>query len=721
MRRNQRDLLWLGISILAVLTLSTALLGQALPDSEVAAPVINDWSHHQLIFSRPATAEQAKRVERDPRYRQQLRSKLPAALPGVETGAASVSTSQLSSKGSGTGKNPGLGRDWSEYMGNNATMGAGNYPAKFSFDSTTANCATDFVVYSTGLGGAVGQASIVAYNNLYSGCTAPVPGVFWAFNTGGQILTSPVLSATGAQVAFVQTAGGVASLVLLKWKSSSGTLTSPVAPTSVSNSAYPTCTAPCLTTLTLVDSSVAANDSNSSPFYGYDSDIIYVGDNSGYLHKFTPVFYGTSPPSEVTTGGWPENVNASTTPLTNPVYDSVTGNVFVEDIGGFLYLVNSSGSVTQSAQLDFSFDDDSGPGFVQGPIVDSSAGLVYVFATSDGSGAGPNGADLAIVYQLSTSFASGDNGLGAVIGSSSTEPVPPNPMYIGAFDSTYENSADPPTGNLYVCGNTGLNPILYRIPITAGSFGQPTAIGPPTPALDNSACSPVTDVSNPNAAGGTAERLFFSVQDHALPTLCGGIGCALSFVDTPWQPATVYNVGQEVLVQRSNGTIFIDVVTVAGTSGATPPAWPATAGTLTTGAAPTFVNQGSPILAPLPSWTPTTRFTAHARILDGNGNVEIVTAPALGSGISGGSVPNWGTTPGSVITHDGALTWINAGPLPSAALPATGGTSGFIIDNVVGSGTQIGASQVYFSTLGNQACTGGTGGCAVQASQAALK
>jgi len=52
----------------------------------------------------------------------------------------------------------------------------------------------------------------------------------------------------------------------------------------------------------------------------------------------------------------------------------------------------------------------------------------------------------------------------------------------------------------------------------------------------------------------------------------------------------------------------------------------------------------------------------------------------------------------------------------------SGGTSGIIIDNTVGTGTLAGASQVYFSTLGSQTCgTSGSGGCAVQASQSALQ
>jgi len=55
-------------------------------------------------------------------------------------------------------------------------------------------------------------------------------------------------------------------------------------------------------------------------------------------------------------------------------------------------------------------------------------------------------------------------------------------------------------------------------------------------------------------------------------------------------------------------------------------------------------------------------------------------------------------------------------------MSVTGGTSGIIMDNTVPTGTLAGGSQVYFSplSLGFGTC-GATNGCAVQASQAALK
>jgi hypothetical protein len=53
---------------------------------------------------------------------------------------------------------------------------------------------------------------------------------------------------------------------------------------------------------------------------------------------------------------------------------------------------------------------------------------------------------------------------------------------------------------------------------------------------------------------------------------------------------------------------------------------------------------------------------------------------------------------------------------------ATLGTSGIIVDNMVGSDTLAGASQLYFTTFGTGTCatSGGTGICGVQTSQLAL-
>ena len=57
------------------------------------------------------------------------------------------------------------------------------------------------MIYNTSVAASGTQASIVAYDNLYTGCTGTVPSTYWAYNTGGTIATSVVLSFDGTQIA----------------------------------------------------------------------------------------------------------------------------------------------------------------------------------------------------------------------------------------------------------------------------------------------------------------------------------------------------------------------------------------------------------------------------------------------------------------------------------------------------------------------------------------
>lgn len=517
----------LGVSLSGLVVLGGVLTGQLARPAKGGASLTTDWSHRHLIFSRPGSAEQLARVSKDPRYWQQIQRRQQTLAQSASVADADASTFAGAILRRHRQK---LRRDWSEDLGSGGGAGAGNYPAKFSFKGTTANCAgdapPDYVVYSTGLLGTGSQANIVAYDNLYKGCTGTVPSVYWAYNTAGQVLTSPLISEDGSQVAFVQTdLGQVGTLVLIRWAASTGTVGSPATPTLVLPSAYLGCTAPCMTTVILRDRShVITDDTTSSIFYDYTNDIGWVGGARGWLHKITGMFKGV--PTEVTTGGFPVQVNTSD-PLTlsSPVYDSGSQNVFVGDYGGFLYSVNSSnGAVTESAQLDF------GTGIVEGPIVDSTNGWVYVFASSDGTTGNPlcsfGTSACSAVYQLSTTFAVGDSGSETTAGTSVASGSTPNPMYIGAFDNAYYSSADG-TGSLYVCGNTGQNPGIYQISISGGNMpiNANPVVGLSSAAF-SPACSPVADVPNPNLTGGATERLYVSVRNNGVAATCGGGGAS---------------------------------------------------------------------------------------------------------------------------------------------------------------------------------------------------
>jgi len=194
----------------------------------------------------------------------------------------------------------------------------------------------------------------------------------------------------------------------------------------------------------------------------------------------------------------------------------------------------------------------------------------------------------------------------------------------------------------------------------------------------------------------------------------------MNFKVQPWKPATAYTVGQQVI----DSHFQIQVVTTLGTSRTAlqgPPVWSAILGAVTADNTVRWRDQG-PQVAAHAIWLASHPYTSGTgtEIVDSNNNIQLVTTSGTSRTALQGH-PAWSPTPG-VITADNTVRWRNLGSAATANLAAAGGTSGIIIDNIVGTGTMAGASQVYFSTQGNQAtCGGGPGGCAVQASQSALQ
>jgi hypothetical protein len=248
-----------------------------------------------------------------------------------------------------------------------------------------------------------------------------------------------------------------------------------------------------------------------------------VGNDGGQLLQFTGVFAGT--PTQSGGPTWPVNLNTplTATVTTGPIFDQGAGKAYIADNTGFLYAVTvATGAVLKSGAL------AGGLGFVGSPIVDSSAGFVYLF-TSDSNGATLcGGGGLPAVYQVPAAFLAGGVGTKVNVGTCSDLVA----MYDGQFDDLYYSSVSGNAGNLYVCGNPGGVPTLYQIPITiAGALGVPNT----GPALGtaNFACSPVTEVKNPNATGGAKDWIFMSVENSAVtaaPISCpAAAGCIMSF------------------------------------------------------------------------------------------------------------------------------------------------------------------------------------------------
>jgi hypothetical protein len=498
--------------------------------------LVTDWSHRHVIFSAPHDLGHHVRLLSNPRYVQQL----------VRRNAKGGGNADLWRWQRAPETTESLQGDWSMNMGNGATVGQFMYPAKYSFNAGTANCGNvvsplqpDFVVYNTTRPGSATQATVIAYDNIYSGCTGTVPQTYWAYNTGANeaVITSVAISGAGDQVAFAQAiTTGTASLVLLKWAAKNGTAGSPATPTSVIAANYHSCTAPCMTTLAF---SGGGNSGNSEVFYDFAHDTAYVGDRSGQLHKFTNIFKGSTPPAEVISSGaqvWPAVV-ASASPLTSPVFEDGGSTILVAASNVKLYEVDSTigsgpGGVTASGLLGSNGIDDS-------PVVDSSTGMVYVYVRGDNSG----GANKRVgVYQFPLGFASGSHGTEAIVSTTNTIPVA---LFTGDFDNTYYTGTGT-SGNLYVCGTIGSGSGLWQIPITGtGAIGTPVqAFGVTT---TNTACSPLTEFDNPNGGGlGVARDLIYlSVEGHSVtsaPVNCPAPsgGCLMSVDVTSGLPSATF-------------------------------------------------------------------------------------------------------------------------------------------------------------------------------------
>jgi len=440
---------------------------------------------------------------------------------------------------------------------------------------TLAEGLTGFTWAGTTLAGGVGTANIVAFNNLYSTqggagglCNQDGPSVDWSYFVGtGTIPTSVVLSGDGTKVVFVEAAGTGAVLHILKWKAGQGTGAGyPVAP-DITVAAGDTWAQDCLpgnSCISNIPFSGGFNDTGSAPFYSYASDTLYVGDNNSRVHKFTGVFGDNSAPTEVTTG-WPIQVNAASN-LTSPVYDSVSGNIYVGDDTGRLSFiretVSSVGTCLPAPCLDTT-NLQVGPGggaIVDAPVVDGSTGMVYAV---NGADATDHGTILQAPTSLGTSVSFKIGGTAA--GNAATAI-----LYSGTFDNAYYNSSLPNiAGHMYVCGKDPANtnrPAIYQL-----SFDPATAVltGVGTPltglvTVNNRACSPITEFDNPNGGGAGVEEdlIFFSIGNSAngADPIIGSCrtanaGCLISINvlgAATWPPTTVTSTAP--LPGRSAGT-----------------------------------------------------------------------------------------------------------------------------------------------------------------------
>jgi hypothetical protein len=475
---------------------SAALSNYQATSHQSSASLSTDWTHKHVIFSAPSDPDVAEKVQKNPRYwQQQIRRMGPRAadLERGESQAVEVLSDAGTDANSGKKKNRkkvktkrfNRKRDWSESVATSALTLNPNkgvtYPAKFAFDTSnpTPNCLNDYAVFTLNQHNS-SSFNIIGYNNLYvngdgSGLcnsalvTAPTAlFAYFASTAGGQLQTAPVLSLDGTEIAFIEDSSS-SQFHVLRWKAGNvnSTFASPFNATTLASCVTTSDVPPCEYTVQFS----SHNADISAPYVDYGTDTAYVSDNNGAVSAISPVFTAThsNPPAIVS--GFPLSPSGST--MSPPVYDSISGNLFVGDQGGNLFYIRTANStkgtcvsgsppcvgkssLSGTAALNVSSKD-----ILDAPIVDSSNQTVYVFSNSDPGNTNSAALQTDTTLSFLNEAKAGSNGGGQNV-------------FSGDFTDPYFTS--PSTGLLYVCGNAGSNPELFAI-----SFGGAgcTAAGSP--------------------------------------------------------------------------------------------------------------------------------------------------------------------------------------------------------------------------------------------------
>ncbi|MGP8157214.1 MAG: hypothetical protein ACLQMT_10180 [Candidatus Acidiferrales bacterium] len=227
-------------------------------------------------------------------------------------------------------------------------------------DATTMAGTFTWAAVTAGTNGT--QASIVAFNQLYSGttpfCTGlSFPEFIFSYASGvGPVATSPTLSLDGKKIAYVENDANIGAILHVLTYATGATEYGTCTNTGL---VTPTCAgAPVIPGSTLLSTGtdymlplglVAANaatgavgalDSFSSPFMHYGLDILYVGDNNGYLYSIYPTFTGT--PAHAG-GNFPLQLNttASSTAPTNLTATMATPSVVTVTVANTLAALQS--------------------------------------------------------------------------------------------------------------------------------------------------------------------------------------------------------------------------------------------------------------------------------------------------------------------------------------------------------------------------------------------
>jgi hypothetical protein len=464
-----------------------------------------DWSQHQVWFSRDGLLQHPELLDREPRVLHQAMQRWQAPNTNVSLGAASMTTA---TKNATPEPKSAGGRDWSVSLGR-SHVSANMYPAKYTFNiGAPPDCNRDFAVFGLTIAGTATQANLVGFNNLYSGpatgpslCNLTAPTVIFAYNittvAGGKIVTSPFLSPDGTKIAFVESVAGTEAIFhVLTWTAGQGAIAAPANPGAA---------------MTSVVFSTTSSDTISSPWMDYNSDIAYIGSDNGFVYKITGVFLGT--PTLVSGNGWP--ARAGTARLTSPVLDSQLNFLMAGSGDGNLYQINTTNPANV---LSLAVGKKGRPysAIVAAPAVDVTNGTTFVVDANDGTSAVLVQVDTASLTQIAKARI-GAGGTAAAAGTAMF-------LYGPAADDAYFTS--PASGNIRLCGTdpATTTPWQYAFAFTGSLMNTTSSFSQQLPGSTATRCTGWIEFFNPNIAGGTDFFFFGLTQDC---TGAGTSGCVV--------------------------------------------------------------------------------------------------------------------------------------------------------------------------------------------------
>jgi hypothetical protein len=725
-------------------TLNDAISGYESAAHESFQGLATDWSSHHVVYSKPEPGSDTEdTVQQDPRYwMQQIRRGLPDSEASVAAGVQADDGSQWDSsakkkkKVKGKKKKPStLTGLWEVNMDSGAAVGNEMYPATFTA-TTSPSCANvtqpDFVVYNTNLPGGTPATATAASAGTFGVANNTPAGTFTitnTFTTASLVLTAAANN-TGNDFLVVSNTGTGSAANATSLAARITALGGPVGVTATSSGSNVTVTA-----------LAAGTDGNSITLsstltrFTLNLTALAGGTNAATIMAFDNL-YKTTCSVPVPTPYWSYNTGGTdhTSPVISPRGDQVA---FVQSSsGGAASLVvlkfaagnGHLGSVALTSNG--SYPSCTAPCMISLPFNtgnDDTNSSPFEISFGSTQGTLYVGDNKGLLHKFTNIFTSG----------TPVETVGGGwPVTVGTTSQVLSSPvADANTNNIFVPDNSGNLRYVKDTGSTTGTCATGSHLG----------VVPCLGTTNGLASGPTVIALGGTVVDGPL--------LDVSTTKVFWFDSVAGTASTDFIqnvVQTSEALATATQVTVPFNNGSTG----VEAGNMHAGAFDnTYFTTGPPsgflyICAVNPGHA---NHPSLFRIGFGAGGVMDASDDGNVREIAGSSTsPNEcspitevkaATTDDFFVSvqANGSLTGgagcsgaclysflLSGQTFPSnstAGFQTTAGTagstSGLSVDNVF---SATGASNIYFTPLGNSSCitVGGTGGCATQASQSAL-